>query len=281
MWKRWRHGLGAADTQSIFDFLLSSGQDVQLHIHPTFRFYDEWRNAQVGGREYQVPDRDDLIGHFPEELQMDFLGEAAGYFEKFAGRRPEAFRAGCWAGSRSMLRCLRRLGILVDSSFNPCFHREMSFPGERINRAQNIEGVWEIPATVAKTPLPEGANGFKYADCTSLSFAELRAMLDAGAAGGLEPLSHTFHSFSAVKAKDPSYSELRPNRIVIRHLEKMFHYLAENPSRFQVDTMGDFAENAGAFRPAARAQKLTELPLGAGNPRSSPTHQQRVLGVSE
>ena len=137
--------LGAADTQSIFDFLLSSGQDVQLHIHPTFRFYDEWRNARVEGREYQVPDRDDLIGHFPEELQMDFLGEAAGYCEKFAGRRPEAFRAGCWAGSRSMLRCLRRLGILVDSSFNPAFHWEMSFPGEHlsINRAQNIEGVWD------------------------------------------------------------------------------------------------------------------------------------------
>src|SRR5690349_19628924 len=37
--------LGEPDTRSIFDFLLQQGQDVQLHIHPTFHYYAEYVQA--------------------------------------------------------------------------------------------------------------------------------------------------------------------------------------------------------------------------------------------
>lgn len=232
--------IGESDTRSIFDYLLHEGQDVQLHIHPTYYFYSELLSARARGFSYQVPNSNDLIGHFPESLQMNLLTEAAQYFEKFAGYRPRVFRAGCFAGSRSMLRCLHTLGIQIDSSFNPCYHPELSFPDATLipNRFQQIEGVWEIPVTVARTKLPEGYKGFKFADCTSLSFPELREMLDSAASSGQQHFVIVFHSFSAVKTKDETYAEMRPNRIVIRRLEKMFRYLAENPARFRVGTMG-------------------------------------------
>jgi hypothetical protein len=241
--------LGEADTRSIFDFLLEAGQDVQLHIHPNFRFYAEWRKAQGDGTPYTLPQRRDEIGAFEETLQLDLLGEAARYFEQFTGVAPKAFRAGCYAGSNRMMRCLRQLGITADSSFNPCYAADLSFPGEapRPNRVEAIEGVWEIPVTVARTKLPEGYNGFKFADCTSLCFAELRAMLDACAAGGQKHFVIVFHSFSAVKTKDETYAGLRPNRIVIRRLEQTLRYLSEHGGRFRVETMGNIAAQPDAL----------------------------------
>jgi len=236
--------LGEADTKSIFDFLKQQKQDVQLHCHPVFRLYAEHQKARRNGKEQPSPRPFDLIGHLDAEIQMDLLREAIGHFESFAGYRPTAFRAGCFAGSRSMLRCLRDLGIFVDSSFNPCYHPRISFPGDHLapNLVQNIEGVWEIPVTVARTKLPEGFNEFKFADCSSLSFPEIRMMLDTAVAAGQEHFVIVFHSFSAVKAKDDTYAKMRPNKVVIRRLESMFRYLAENGDRFQVDTMGSIAK---------------------------------------
>ena len=235
--------LGDADTQSTFEFLLREEQDVQLHIHPVFHYYAELLQARARGREYKVPIPTDLLGHFPQEVQHELLSESIDIFRKFSGYRPVAFRAGCFASSRATLRCLAALGVSVDSSLNPCYP-DLSFPGERLepNLVQRIEGVWEIPVTIARTPLPEGYLGFKFADCTSLAVAEIRRMLDVAASSGQEHFVVVFHSFSAVKPKDVEWKEMRPNRMVIRRLEGLFRYLAENEDRFRVFTMGAAAK---------------------------------------
>jgi hypothetical protein len=253
--------LGLDDTRSVFDFLLARNQDVQLHIHPTYHYYAAALQARAEGRPYRRPEPSDFIGRLPQDVQLALFLEAIGYFETCAGFRPSAFRAGCYAASRSTLRCLADVGIAVDSSLNPCYP-DVSFPGERLaaNRAQQLDGVWEIPVTVARSPLPEGRAGLKFADCTSLSFPELQVMLDAAAAARQEHFVIVFHSFSAVKAKDVAYSELRPDRIVIRRLEKLFAYLAAHPDRFEVTTMGDTAGAISAAEPSSAAV-VPDLPL--------------------
>jgi len=263
--------LGDADTQSIFDFLLSANQDVQLHIHPAFWFLSELQAAREKGAPYELPGSPDLIGHFDPQRQMQLLGEAVRYFEKFAGHLPLAFRAGCFAGSRSMLRTLKQLGILVDSSFNPCYHPELSFPDAELqpNVVQCLEGVLEVPITVARTRLPEGYKGLKFADCTSLSFSEIRVMLDEAAAAGQEHFVVVFHSFSAVKPKDYTFSEMRPNRVVRRRLERFFRYLAENPDRFRVTTMGDLARQASSLDSPSSARAIPDLPVAASAMRKA------------
>jgi hypothetical protein len=242
--------LGESDMRSVFDFLLREEQDVQLHIHPGFHFYSASLEARAQGANYSVPRNNDLIGHLDDDLQGRLLEDAATLFEKFAGYPATAFRAGCFAGSHVMLRHLRRLGILVDSSFNPCYHPELSFPDGALaaNLAQCIEGVWELPISVARTPLPEGYHGFKCADCTSMPYEGLRRMLDAAAMSGQQHFVILFHSFSTVKEKNETYGDIRPNRIVIRRLEKLFRYLAHNPDRFRVETMGRAA--AALARPS-------------------------------
>ena len=249
--------LGSADTSSIFEFLLSHGQDVQLHVHPVFWFYAEKRDARRG------PPPCDMIGQLSPESQRELLAEAAALFEEFAGFRPTAFRAGNWAGSRSLMRVLAELGIRVDSSFNPAYHPEISFPDCSLekNAVTRIEGVWEIPVTVARTPLPEGHHGLKFADCTALAFPELRNMLDHAAAAGQQHFVMLFHSFSAVKAQDMTYQHMRPNRIVIRRLERTMRYLAENPDRFQVRTMGEIAAEEQNLENEVVAGVVPELDL--------------------
>ena len=226
--------LGDSDSKAVFDFLLHAEQDVQLHSHPAFHAYAEWQRAVSEGRDYRIPKPSDLIGRFDSAVQMELLSKAAYYFQRFAGYAPTAFRAGCYAASLTTLRCLRQLGITVDSSFNPCYHPDLSFPDTTLipNLVQQVEGVWEIPVTVAKCQLREGYHGFKFADCTSLSFAEIRTMLDHAALAGQQHFVLVFHSFSAVKPKDETYSAMRPNRIVIRRLERLFRYLAENRDKF-------------------------------------------------
>jgi hypothetical protein len=263
--------LGETDMRSVFDFLLREEQDVQLHIHPVYRLYSTFDHARRLHGDTPKPKPMDFIGHLNPDAQLDLLREAIGYFETFAGYRPVAFRAGCFAGSRSTLRCLSELGVRVDSSFNPCYHPGISFPVDPLepNLVQKIEGVWEIPVTVARTRLPEGRTRLKFADCTSLSFPEIRAMLEATAAAGQEHFVIVFHSFSAVKARDEVYARMRPNRIVIRRLEKLFRYLADNSDKFCVQTMGNIARNIEALERGSPVRVVPNLGLLSATKRKA------------
>jgi hypothetical protein len=239
--------LGEADSRSVFDYLLENGQDVQLHAHPVY-----WLLAR-SRRDGQTRPFDMLSG-LSAEAQREVLGEAVDLFVRFAGRKPVAFRAGNWAGSCSLMPVLRDLGIHLDSSLNPCYHPEISFPDGKLlpNQIHKIDGVWELPVTVARTPLPEGHHGLKFADCSVLTAAELRNMLDSAFEAGQQHFVMVFHSFSAVKAQDDSYRRMRPNRLVIRRLEHTMRYLAGHPERFTVSTIGELALS-GSLRESVHA----------------------------
>ncbi|MFZ0708065.1 MAG: hypothetical protein WAM71_20875 [Candidatus Korobacteraceae bacterium] len=255
--------LGAGDTLSIVDYLLSHGQDVQLHLHPVYWFYAKTTAAMRG------PAPCDMIGQLSPEVQSEMLGTAVDLFQKYAGFRPIAFRAGNWAGSRSLMRTLSDMDIKIDSSFNPACHPEVSFPdlALKVNQIQQVNGILEIPITVARSRLPEGYHGFKLADCTSLSFAELRKMLNDAAAAGQQHFVMVFHSFSAVKARDIAYRQIRPNRIVIRRLQRTIRYLAENTDRFRVRTFKEIAAEKTLKPHELSVAAMPELPLVRGGVR--------------
>ena len=78
-----------------------------------------------------------------------------------------------------------------------------------------------------------------------------------------------FHSFSAVKPKDETYLEMRPNRIVIRRLEKMFQYLAANGDRFRVETLGNLAHNLQSLEKQSPRPVIAELGLMSSTVRKA------------
>src|SRR5262249_31404701 len=126
--------------------------------------------------------------------------------------------------------------------------------------------IWEIPVTVVRTPLPEN-NGLKMADPCSLSVRELRLMLEAGVRSGQRHFVIVFHSFSAVKPKDQAYSELRPDRIVIRRLEKLMEYLGARSDLYRVSTFGELATEIAFME--AEAGAIAKLGLMSAAVRKS------------
>jgi hypothetical protein len=241
---------GEQDMAPVFDYLLARGQDVQLHAHPVYYFYARRKAAQAKGLQYSCPDWPDGIGRLSEPLQLEVLELAAAQFRKLAGYAPSAFRAGSFAASTSTLRCLRKLDIRLDTSFNPCYP-DLSFPGEALapNRVECREDVWELPVTVGITAIPEGQTRFRHADPSVVSVEELRSMLETAAGCGQKHFVILFHSFSAVKASDMWYTNMRPNQLVIHRLHKLLAYLASRPDLYQVKTFQDLAQSLDALSP--------------------------------
>jgi hypothetical protein len=269
---------GDDDVRSVFDFLLARDQDVQLHLHPTYRFYAEARRAMAIDQPYQPPPTNDLLSSFDEPRQMELIDEAVSLFTRFAGTPPVAFRAGCFAANRITLRCLQRAGLVVDTSFNPCYPA-WSFARESLqpNQVRTIEGVSEIPVTVARTPIPEGYGGLKHADPSALSFEELRAMLEHGVENGQRHFVIVFHSFAAVKTADIAYSRLKRDWLTIGRLQRLLAYLNEHQDRYRVSTFGALAhEEPGADSAPA---PLPALPLRHAVSRKSMQALNRLYWV--
>ncbi len=254
---------GPHDLAPVFEYLLKHRQDVQLHLHPSYHFFSASLRAQAEGKPYRRPDDADFIGAFPEAQQVELLSEAIDYFRRLAGFRPVAFRAGCFAANRATLRALASLGLTYDSSYNPCYPA-WSFAGEQLepNRVTRLEGVWEFPVTVARTPLPESQGGLKHADPSVLSVAELKQMLEAGSAAGQRHFVILFHSFSATKSRDISYSQMRPDRVVVARLRQLAEYLAHHPDKFRVTTFSDLTAEGPLGEGAAPVANLGLVTAG-------------------
>jgi hypothetical protein len=221
--------------------LLDAGQDVQLHLHPIFHRYAE----RLAGRDDLAPTRPsawpDAFTSYGEPEQSRLIDRGAELFRRIVGREAVAFRAGGYMADRATLRCLAQAGILLDSSANPASPE--SFPGMSIppNRACPLEGIWEVPVTVARTRFPD-RGPLKHLEISALSFGELRSALLSAFGGGLRHVVLVFHSFSAVKARDPGYGRFRPDRLVIGRLRRLLRFLSENPATFRVRTFSDLAQ---------------------------------------
>jgi hypothetical protein len=239
--------LGDRDTSSYLDFLLLQNQDVQLHVHPNFYHYERYLSAVQQGLSFDHTVRSDSLSSHSETAQFQLLREACRIFERLTGMPPLAFRAGGYNANRQTLSILAKLGITIDSSFNPCYQGRGSFDSESVqcNLPQLIEGIWEVPITVAIEDLPDPRKPNRYMplEISALSLGEMTSALDDLQAAGASHIVIVFHSFSAIKSRDIQYSAMRPDRIVQRRFLGLLDYLAQESHRFTVSTIGDLASD--------------------------------------
>ena len=245
--------LGESDIARGINYLLEAGQDVQLHVHPTFRHYHDY--LQSGDRttlraKARLPD---LMDMYPEQEQVAFIQEAMTILRRYTGAHPDAFRAGCYAANHSTLRALRHVGIPIDSSYNPAYCSFHSFSERPLatNEVQKIEQTWEFPVTVARTRIGEGA--YKPLEISAISSWEMERSLIALHENDVPHVVLMFHSFSAVKARNVYYSAFRPDRIVIHRLRRLVRFLARHHDRFQVTTFHEAAQNLTSLQPTAKS----------------------------
>lgn len=238
--------LGEDDTRSYLEFLLEEEQDVQLHVHPNFYFYAEKVWADVNKTDYAAPAQPDNLAAMATEDQAKILGVSVDIFKYLTGKEPIAFRAGGYMADERTLSILARLGLRIDSSWNPVFHRRGSFPAERLpaNRPFLLNGVLELPVTVVQDPLPlpGKGSGLRPLEVCALSSAEMQTALNQLHENGVSHVVIVHHSFACVKAKDIQYRQIRPDRMVMRRFTSLLDFLAENSSRFEVTAMGTLTD---------------------------------------
>jgi len=189
---------GEGSLQPVFDAIVERGHDVQLHLHtkPHLRFA---RDERVRALEGAV-DEDDPAA-FREAMEL-----AIGIFERRAGRRPVAYRAGAYRIFDTHFPVLADLGIKVDSSVNP-FKNSVVEPW-MLTRTQpyDVAGVLEVPITWCARL--DGA----FRSEQLAPFASATAQLEALAAlpaGSPATLCYIAHSFSFLRVDRQTDEERR------------------------------------------------------------------------
>jgi hypothetical protein len=245
--------LGEADTRAYLEFLLEQGQDVQLHAHPNYLHYADYLQGAPANKE-------DALAYLPLDHQRRVLSTAMELFERFTGCRPLVYRAGNFQGGPASLAILRDLGFVIDSSYNPAYATAFDGHNLLLNVPQFLNGVWELPFTVAHERFSESSapRNLKYFDPAAMSCSEMRQVLEQAHRAHLTDVVVMLHSFSGVKRRDEQYSSFRPDHIVRRRFAWLLDYLAANSARFTVTTMGEVALHLPFATPAA-APPLPEL----------------------
>jgi hypothetical protein len=150
-----------------------------------------------------------------------------------------AFRAGNYGAANSTWEALARAGLVLDSSFNPCYFEkncQMRFTGASAGLFRAEHGIWELPIT----NLVE-RGGHRHAQITAISRGETRALLEGAHATGLAEVTIVTHSFELYHLDSIAARTGRPSSVNLLRLRSLARFLAENRDRFEVDTVGALA----------------------------------------
>src|SRR5439155_11375411 len=141
-------------------------------------YYYAQQQASSGVASAQTDD----LASVSSPLRTELLERACELFLYATGYHPKAFRAGNWRANRALMSDLVKVGIRLDSSFNPASRAGGSFAGEvmAVNALQRLDGLWELPLSAVRQRLPEPhlVNGVRPFDLVSLSAWEIRKALD-------------------------------------------------------------------------------------------------------
>lgn len=257
--------LGKDEVGKVFRCLEKRGHDVQLHLHPVYRFYRDYLNSGVRREQ-------DLLFQFPPEEQTQLVQEAVSLFREFTGKQPRAFRAGCYGASEVTLSALREAGVSIDSSYNLSYlGQTCGFKSPSLNAPQVIEGMNEFPVTNFSSGRPDA---YKPLEISAVSVPEILGTIRQMQRGGCKDVVLVFHSFSFLKRRGVRFEKCRPDRIVIHRFRKLCAALAEMRDELEVSVLGSatlpdvrcpqpqLVPSLGWFQPAVRkaVQGLDHIP---------------------
>jgi hypothetical protein len=259
------HVLGFEEVARVFRSIMDRGHDVQLHLHPVYRFY---RDYLQGGRRREQ----DLIFTFPFEEQRELIADGVALFKQFTGRQPIAFRAGCYGASELTLKALSQNGILLDSSYNLCYlGQTCGFQERPLNAPRMIESVYEFPVTNFSSRIGEG---YKALEISAVSVPEILGTIRELQEAGCRDVVLVFHSFSFLKRRGVRFENRCPDQIVIHRFQQLCAALSRMEDQIEVAVFGNInlaqipcpqpqsVPSMGWIRPAMRkaTQGLNTIP---------------------
>jgi hypothetical protein len=220
--------------------VLAAGQEVQLHLHPSW--------ADPADPVFE------LVG-LDGRRQAELIAIARDLLVEAGAPAPIAFRSGSYAADLATLEALAGAGIVFDSSHNGSHHPWPSaLPLDPRQTAPTLlAGVVEIPVT----QIEDRPGHLRHLQICAVSFDEMRAALLHGAQAGHPVVTLVSHSFElATRAGE------RANPLLVRRFEKLCAFLAEHRERLPTAHFTDLEDLAldceaaplrsGAVRTAAR-----------------------------
>jgi hypothetical protein len=224
--------VGDGEVARVCRYIRERGHDCQLHLHPVYRFYRDFRQGQ--------PRREiDLMFQLRPDEQALLIAEGVKLFKQLSGASPRAYRAGCYGASETTLAALRDNGVEIDSSYNLSYMgTTCGFQTPHLNAPTIINGVCEYPVTVFRV---RGVSGYKPLEISAVSVAETLATLRALRRGGCPSAVLSLHSFSLLKDCGTRFDRCRPDRLVIRRLRRLCEALRDMQDEVEVAVLGEAA----------------------------------------
>jgi hypothetical protein len=230
--------------------LLDRGHDVQLHAHP-IQAQPLWLSR--GER----PAPDDLAS-YTEDEQVRLLGAALALLVAAGVPRDSitAFRAGNFGADNRTWPALRRAGLSLSSSYNPCyFERNCRMRwGSPVPDlfATDTPGVWELPITC----LAEGEGRYRHLQIAAVSARETIDALEQARALGIGHVTIVTHSFEFSYLDSTESRSGRPNARNIERLRALLRFLDARRESFEVEAVGTLVRRlARGDRPASRVEE--------------------------
>ena len=233
------HYFGDEPMGEIARRLDQKGQDVQLHLHPCWRYFraPHWQSRLISD-----PPNDDVTRRDEDELvEMIQTGQAA--FVRWGIPEPRVLRTGGLRANLAVYRAMRRCGLLLASNLGLAVYRPRESELQLYAGRHDILGVTEIPVTTFSDFSVAGRKHYKSLTITGTSWPETRTLLERARLAGLSDVVILTHPFEYVKHRDITYEALYRDRINRGRLERLCAFLAESPD-FQIATLGQ-SEMAG------------------------------------
>lgn len=243
--------------EPVCEFLLNSGQDVQLHVHPNKKHFA----MKMRGEAHP---KTDYIADLDSGAQLALLQEGSDRILAWSGRRPIAFRAGNMGASEETLRQLSEAEIPIDSSYTfPYAGGQCRFRNADLYNGSRWYGkTLELALSGFRQPAYPGLQAAKPLDLVGISFQECRDAMKLICKGGADAVL-ILHSFSLFKWRNSQYDGGRLNSIVARRFRNTCRWLAENAAEFPCRTFSDVASalTAGQYQARSAPPCLVNNPV--------------------
>lgn len=240
----------------VVETLLEHDQDVQLHLHPCWRIFDDpaWQE-----RVLAAPPSDQSAAE-PIEVLCALLDQGIGAFTRWGAPRPVALRTGNLSAGPNVYQAMAESGLPLGSNVAVGYAPPAEPSLRLMGGVHPVGEVVEVPV-LSYLQLKFGRwSKMRMLAITAASWPETKALLLKAREAGVSPVVILTHPFEFIKTQGGTD---RVNRINQEHLRKLCAFIADNPRSFRATTFGRDGEcwraRAPASIPALRAPLGTVL----------------------
>lgn len=211
--------------RGVVERIAKAGQDMQLHVHPCWMYYN--KDPELG----KFPTNDSCKGRNYDELKRIFE-LSIDIFKNWTGKRPDALRTGSLLADLNIYKVMKDLEIPLASNVaigvNVPEEQELYLTSGR----HNVEGVMELPVYSYVDRKVAGQKHVKSLQITSCSWPEMKYLLKKAREQKVENIVILTHPFEFIKKSDPYFSQITQNKVNQQRLEKLCQFIAENDKDF-------------------------------------------------